>query len=165
MRDPVKALLVTLSLAGAACGSSGGGKDVGKFIGVWGAPTGSEMTTCTGQPQLSGTEQVTTPETWAMGSTSDLVQTVASLGGCVFHANVSANTATGTPSQTCTVTGALPNGDPATEVLTFTAYTFVVSSDGLTATENLAGNEVITDNASAMATDCTFTQSASYTKQ
>lgn len=100
-----------------------------------------------------------------MGSTSDLVQTVTSLGNCVFHANVSANTATGAAGQICTITGTLPNGDPGTDVLTFTSYTFVVSADDLTAMENLAGNEVITDNATGASTNCTFTQMASYTKQ
>lgn len=34
MRDSVKTFLVALSLVGAACGSSGGGKNVAEFEGV-----------------------------------------------------------------------------------------------------------------------------------
>jgi hypothetical protein len=166
MRDSVKALVVTLSLAGAACGSSGGGKDLAKFTGVWGQPTGTFVETCPGNPAGGGTSQVTGSETWSMGSTSDLVQTIAKLNNCAFHADVSANTATGTPAgQMCTVQTSLANGDSLTAVLTFTTYNFVVSPDGLTAMENFSGSEMDTDNTTLQTGTCSFTQSASYTKQ
>ena len=122
--------------------------------------------TCPGNPAADSTSQVTDPETWALGSTSDLVQTIPGTG-CVFHADVSANTATGSPAnQSCTVNSTdSTNGDSLTDVLTFTTYNFVVSPDGLTATENYAGTDAETDNTALLSGNCSFTQAASYTKQ
>ncbi len=164
MRDPVKALLVTLSLAGAACGSSGGGKNVSQFVGVWSPASGTFTENCPGGDGTT-THLVSDTETWATGTTSDLVQTIPNTS-CVFHAEVSASTATGVSGQTCTVnTPATAVSDSFTDVFSFVSYTFVVSPDGMTATENYSGNLAETDNTTNQAGTCTFTQTASYTKQ
>jgi hypothetical protein len=165
MRDSVKALVMTLSLAGAACGSSSGGKDTSKFVGVWSPASGVYTQTCPGDASNTGTSQVTSTETWATGTTSDLVQTIPG-SSCVLHADISANTATATPSgQTCSIPAAATNGDSLTQAITLTAYNFVVSTDGLTATENYSGTLVLTDNTAGASENCTFTQTASYSKQ
>lgn len=164
MRDSVKVVVMALSLAGVTCGSSGGSKDLTKFIGVWGAPTGTYTQTCPGDAANTGTSQVTDTETWAAGTTSDLVQSIPN-SACVLHADVSANTATASPAgQSCTSSGTV-GGDSITQVATLTAYNFVVSSDGLTATENYSGTLVLTDNTAGLSENCTFTQTASFTKQ
>ena len=164
MRDSVKTFLVALSLVGAACGSSGG-KDTAKFVGVWSAASGTYTQTCPGDAANSGSSQVTTTDTWATGTTSDLVQTIAGTS-CVLHADISADTATATPAnQTCSISSTATNGDSLTQMLTLTAYNFVVSPDGLTATENYSGTLVLTDNTAGASENCTFTQTASYTKQ
>jgi hypothetical protein len=159
MRNSIKALLVTISLAGLSCGSNA--KDLSSFVGVWSAASGTYTITCAGI--TPSTSQVTGTETWATSSTSDLVQTSPG-SACVFHANVSASTATGLPGQSCNDTGTdATTGASYTTILTFTAYTFVVSPDGKTATENFSGNATYTESGST--TNCTFTQTASYTKQ
>lgn len=162
MRNTLKTLWVTLSLAAAACGGSDG-KDLNKFIGVWAPTSGTYTQTCATDPANSGIYQVTGTDTWTTGTTSDLVQTVPG-NACVFHADVSADTASGAPAgQTCTVN--VTNGDAFTEVSTYSAYTFVVSPDGATATENYSGTLVLTDNTEGWFDNCTFTQTASYAKQ
>jgi hypothetical protein len=165
MRDSVKTFLVALSLAGAGCGSSSGGKDTAKFVGVWSPASGVYTQTCPGDANNTGTMQVTTTDTWAAGTTSDLVQTIAGTS-CVLHADISSNTATATPAnQTCSVSSTATGGDSITQMLTLTAYNFVVSSDGLTATENYSGTLVLTDNTAGASENCTFTQTAQYSKQ
>jgi hypothetical protein len=164
MRDSIKILFVALSLTGVACGGSSS-KDLGKFVGVWGAPSGTFVETCPGNPSGGGTSQVTDTETWSLGSTSDLVQTIPGTT-CVFHADVSGDTASESPSgQMCTVNSTLANGDSLTAVLTITAYRFVVSSDDLTANETYSGTEQDTDNTTLESGNCTFTQTASYMKE
>ncbi|HEY5091539.1 MAG TPA: hypothetical protein VIK30_16275, partial [Polyangia bacterium] len=104
MRDSVKVVVMALSLAGVTCGSSGGSKNVAGFVGVWSPASGVYTQTCPGDDANTGTSQVTDTETWAMGTTSDLVQTIPGTS-CVLHADISASTATATPAnQTCTVT-------------------------------------------------------------
>jgi hypothetical protein len=166
MRDSLKALLVTLSLTAAACGGSGGGgDDLGKFIGVWSPTSGTYSQTCPGDDYNTGTGQVTDTETWAMGTTSELVQTIAG-SSFVLHADVSSNTASASPAgQTYSTSGSTTEGDSVTETTTYTAYTFVVNSDGLTATENLSGTLVLNFNTVGFVDNCTFTQTASYAKQ
>jgi len=164
MRDSVKVVVMALSLAGVTCGSSGGSKNVAGFVGVWSPASGVYTQTCPGDDANTGTSQVTDTETWAMGTTSDLVQTIPGTS-CVLHADISASTATATPAnQTCTVTST-GGGDSITQALTLTAYNFVLSSDGLTATENYSGTMVLTDNTVGVSENCTFTQTASYSKQ
>jgi hypothetical protein len=164
MRDSVKALLVTLSLAGAACGSSSGGKNVAAFEGVWSPASGTFTENCPGGNGTT-TSLVTDTETWAAGTTSDLVQTIPGTS-CVFHANVSGSTATGVAGQTCTVnTAATATSDSFTDVLSFNSYSFVLMPDGMTASENYSGADAETDNTTNQSGNCTFTQTASYTKQ
>lgn len=164
MRDSVKALVMALSLVGAACGSSGGGKDTAKFVGVWSPASGTSTETCPGGSGTT-TSQVTDTETWATGTTSDLVQTIPGTS-CVFHANISGSTATGVANQTCTVnTAATATSDSFTDVLGFTSYSFVVMPDGMTASENYSGTDMETDNTIGATGNCTFTQTANYTKQ
>jgi hypothetical protein len=166
MRDLVKALLVTLSLAGAACGSSSGGKDTAKFVGVWSPASGTFTETCPGGSGTT-TTQVTGALTWATATTSDLVQTVPDTNGmCLLHANISADTATAVAGSMCTInTAASTTSDSFTDVLSITSYTFVISPDGMTATENFSGTLAETDNTTTQTGNCTFTQTASYTKQ
>jgi hypothetical protein len=164
MRDSVKALVMALSLASVTCGSSSGGKDIAKFVGVWAPASGTFTETCPGGSGTT-TTLVTDTETWAMGSTSDLVQTIPGTS-CVFHANISADTAAGVAGQTCTVnTAATATADSFTDVLNISSYTFVISPDGMTATENYSGTDAETDNTTNLSGNCTFTQTASYTKQ
>jgi hypothetical protein len=166
MRDLVKVLLVTLSLVGAGCGSSSGGKDLAKFEGVWSPASGTFTETCPGGSGTT-TNQVTSALTWAGATTSDLVQTVPGTGGmCLLHANVSADTATAVAGSMCTInTPATATSDSFTDVLSITSYTFVISPDGMTATENYSGTDAETDNTANASGNCTFTQTASYTKQ
>jgi hypothetical protein len=101
-----------------------------------------------------------------MGTSSDLVQTLSG-SSCVLHANVTGSTASAVGPQVCTVTGTdAQSGDPITETATITAYTFVVSPDGLTATENASGTATVTDNAQGLSVTCSFSETgASYQKQ
>lgn len=159
MRNSIKWTLVALSLAGFSCGSNS--KDLSKFIGVWGAPAGITTTTCTGLG--TSTEQVTGTETWAASSTSDLAMTLAGTN-CVFHANVSGNTATAVSGQTCSITGTDTNGIAYTETMTVTSYNFVVSSDGKTALETVAATASYIE--AGVTVPCTVTETATtYTKQ
>lgn len=160
MVKSVKAMLIGLTLTLGACGSGGGGGNVNKFVGVWGLSGGTFTFTCAGQ---ATTSQATGNVTWAVGATSDLVQTIPDTQ-CVFHANVAGMTASGVPGQTCIV-NTNTGGDSITDQLSFTAYTFSLSADGLTATENYSGNDAKTDNTSGASENCTFTQQASYSKQ
>jgi hypothetical protein len=137
-------------------------KNLGRFIGIWSPTSGTFTMTCNGS---TSTGQVTDNVTWAMGATSDLVQ---ALGGssCVLRANVMAGTATIPSAQTCRVSGVDPSsGDSITDRYEFTAYTFVLSADALTANENLSGTLTETDDTLGLSVNCTFTQTASYQKQ
>jgi hypothetical protein len=166
MRDSVKTFLVALSLAGAACGSSGGGKNVTGFVGVWAPASGSFIETCPGNTQNpTTTTLVTNPVTWSTATTSDLVQTVPGTT-CLLHADISGSTATAVAGSTCTVTTpASATSDAFTDVIDITSYSFVIMPDGKTASENYSSSDAETDNTSNMSGNCTFTQTASYTKQ
>jgi len=158
--------LISMLCAVGGCGSgsnedSGKEKNVNTFVGVWSATSGTTTTTCPGQgPSV---DQVTDPETWAAGSTSDLVQTLLG-SSCVFHANITATTATGVAGQSCTIT-TTESGDSVTEVINFSSYTFSLSADHATANENFSGTVVITNNTAGNTVNCAFTQTASYSKQ
>jgi hypothetical protein len=160
MRDLVKALLVTFSLAGTACGSSSG-KDTSKFVGIWAPTSGITTQTCNG---TSTTSPVSGNVTWTTGSSSDLVQEVSST--CVLHANVSGEVASEDGTQTCTSTGTDPTtGDSLTDVFTISNYTFTLTSD-TAASENASGNLVETDNTTGLSINCTESETgATYTKQ
>ncbi len=108
-------------------------------------------------------DQVTDPETWA--PEPPRTSSKPCLGSnCVFHANVTATTATGVAGQSCTIT-TTESGDSVTDVMNFSSYTFSLSADHATANENFSGTAVITDNTAGNTLNCTFTQTASYSKQ
>ena len=133
-------------------------------MGVWSPASGTFTANCPGGSGTT-TSLVTENVTWASGTTSDLVQTIPGTT-CIFHANISGSTATGVASQTCTVnTAATAVSDSFTDLLGFTSYTFVLMPDGMTASENYSGTDMETDNTSGATGNCTFTQTASYTKQ
>jgi hypothetical protein len=166
MRDSVKTFLVALSLVGAACGSSGGGKNVAEFEGVWAPASGVFTETCAADNPPTTTTQVTNNVTWSPATTSDLVQTLPGLPTCLLHADISGSTATAVAGSMCTVTTAQSaTSDAFTDVIGITSYSFVIMPDGKTASENFSGTDAETDNTTTQTGDCTFTQTASYTKQ
>jgi len=155
MRDSVKVLAVTLSLAGAACGSSSGGKDLSKFKGTWQPTTYMATITCGGTPTVENTGDNVT---WNSGISTDLVQTDPTTN-CVLDANVTGETASATSGQTCAIQDA--NGDNI--LLNVSQYTFSLSADGQTATEAASGtaNVTFTDGSAEV---CQYSESASYHK-
>ena len=73
-------------------------------------------------------------------------------------ADAANTTASGVPGQACTQ----PDGAGGTSTVTFTGYTFVLSPDGRTATENSSGQiTLIAEGASVI---CSFNESGSYQK-
>lgn len=99
-----------------------------------------------------------TNETWAMGVSSDLVQTSAG-SNCVVSANVTGTTASALPGQSCLTSDS--SGDVIN--ITLTPYTFSLSADYQTAQESGSGQAQITftDGSSAI---CTYSLIASYRK-
>lgn len=165
MRQLLKTLLIAFLLTAGACGGSDGGKDLGKFIGVWAPTSGTFNQSCPTDSNNTGSSQVTGTDTWSKGTTSDLVQSSPD-GSFVLHADVSADTASASPTgQTYSLSGTTSDGNPVSQTYTFTAYTFVVSPDGLTASENFSQTLVMNFSALNVVDNCTITQAASYTKQ
>ena len=161
MRNSFKTLLVASLLTAGACGGGSDGKDLAAFVGVWTPTSGSVTYTCAGQSFASPS----TALTWADSASSDLIQTIPG-SSCVMHADVSANTATETGTQTCVVQTSNDYGDAITDTFSFTAYTFVVGADQTTATENYSGTVLETDNTAGSSTTCTMSEAgASYQKQ
>ena len=160
MRNSFKTLLVASLLTAGACGGSDG-KDFAAFVGVWTPTSGNVLFTCAGQSVTAPSTAVT----WALSSSSDLIQTAPG-SSCVMHADTSDNTATETGTQTCVVQTTSDYGDSITKSFSFTAYTFVLGSDGKTATENFSGTLLETDDTVGTSTTCTMTETgASYQKQ
>jgi hypothetical protein len=161
MRNSLNTLLMASLLTAGACGGGADGKDLAAFVGVWTPTSGNIMYTCAGQ-------SVTAPSTaltWAAGTSSDLIQTAPG-SSCVMHADISANTATETGTQTCVIPSVDGYGDSITDSLSFTAYTFVLGSDGKTATENFSGTLFETDDTIGTSATCTMSETgASYQKQ
>jgi hypothetical protein len=172
----VTAAAAALLLSGAACGGGGGGNDGGgttgggtsgggtggtggaggssglsRFVGTWHPTSGTITVTCSGVAQ---TESVVDNLSWGAGVGADLVQTS---GTCVLKANVTSSTAAALPSQSCTETAGT-----TTLTISFAAYTFALSADGLTATESASGSAVIND--SGLTVTCTYSETASYQK-
>jgi hypothetical protein len=161
MRNSFKTLLVASLLTAGACGGGSEGKDLAAFVGVWTPTSGNIMYTCAGQSVTSPS----TAMTWADGTSSDLIQPVPG-SSCVMHADIAANTATETGTQTCVVSTSNDYGDAITESFSFTAYTFVLGSDAKTATENFSGTVLETDDTLGTSTTCTMSETgASYQKQ
>jgi hypothetical protein len=146
----------------AACGGGGAsGGRISTFVGTWSVTSGTYDLTCPDStPQPS---QITDPVTWAAGTNSALVQTLPGTS-CDLHAYISGTVAMALPAQTCSVARTIA-GDPTTEMLTFTTYTFSVSDDGLTAQERFSGIDVVTDGTTGAASTCIFAQAAKYAKQ
>jgi hypothetical protein len=163
MRTSFKTLLVATLLTAGACGGSEG-KDLARFAGIWTSTAGTETINCGGQSTPS---PISSTVTWSLGTTSDLVQTTSANSSCVIHADVDGDTATGVQGPPCTVQGTDPTyGDLLTQSTTITAYTFALAADGKTATENLSGTLVQTDNTTGTTTSCTISETAgSYQKQ
>jgi hypothetical protein len=160
MRNSFKTLLVATLLTAGACGGSDG-KDLAAFVGVWTPTSGNIVYACAGQSITAAS----TAMTWAVGTSSDLIQTAPGTS-CVMHADISANTATETGTQTCVVPTTSDYGDSITESFSYTAYTFVLGADGKTATENFSGTLFETDDTVGTSTTCTMSETgASYQKQ
>jgi hypothetical protein len=163
MRNSIKALLVTSLLTTGACGGGPDGKALSRFVGVWSATAGTTTTTCSG---ASNTSPVSGNLTWSAGTTSDLIYRFSD-SSCIIHADVDGDTASEVGAQNCLAAGTDSySGDPLALSYSFTAYTFVVSGDGHTATENLSGTLLLTDNQTGLNNSCTFTETAgSYQKE
>jgi len=154
MRHGIKMIGLGAMLALSACGGKGG-DDVSRFVGTWRATAGTYTTTCPGYVPETGALSGST--TWNTGVSSDLVATTP-LVDCPLMADVTSATASGLPGQPCTET------DSSGETLTVTLanYTFVLSPDGRTATENCSGQLAIVAGGASVI--CSVTESGSYQK-
>ncbi|HVV50311.1 MAG TPA: hypothetical protein VHO06_11670 [Polyangia bacterium] len=162
MRHALKALLVASLLTGAACGGGSDGKDLARFAGTWSSTAGTLVTTCDGQSSTSALSQTLT---WSLGTSSDLIQTLPQTE-CIIHADVDGDTASELGTQTCTLATTDAYGEPVNETVSVTAYTFALSADGKTATENLSSTVLLTNNSTGVSGTCTVTETAgSYQKQ
>jgi len=153
MRNAIKMVGLLSALTLSACGGDKG-EDLGRFVGTWQATSGTGTVVCPGYAPLTGA--VDGNIVWSTGVGSDLVATDAS--GCAIIVDVQGSTASGVPSKGCT----MPDGAGGVQTITVTAYTFVLSPDGQTATENESGNiNDVLDGATLL---CTFNSTASYRK-
>jgi len=160
MRNSFKTLLVATLLAAGACGGSDG-KDLARFTGIWSPTAGTQTTACGGAPSTS---PVTGSVTWSLESTSDLIQPLFAQSSCIVHADVDGDTASIASPTTCMLPGTDDYGYSVNDTVSLTAYTFALSADGRTATENFSGSILQTDNGAT--TSCTFTETAgSYERQ
>src|SRR4029077_10955963 len=103
-----------------------------RFVGTWHATAGTITEICPAADIY--TDVLTGNLVWSSGVGSDLVSTSAFVS-CPLVANVTGSTASGMPGQTCTAA----DGTGTTSTLTVASYTFVISPDGHTATENASG--------------------------
>ena len=152
MRNAIKMVGLVSALVLSACGGDKG-DDLGRFVGTWRATAGTLTTVCPGY--APSTDPVTEGITWSLGVSSDLVTTGT---GCAIMADVAGSTATGALGLACSSTVS----DGVVAMFTVTSYTFVISPDGHTATENeSAGVTFVVDGATI---PCTANQTASYQK-
>ena len=145
---------------GSAGSSSGGGAATGKalFIGTWTITNGTTTIDCNGTPQ---TQPLTGSDIWAAGTTSDLVLDPSTT--CPMRANITGRTAIGEPGFSCTTSGTdSTTGTPFTTLLEADDYTFVIASDGKTATGMLSGTATYTSGGTSV--PCDFSEQADYTK-
>jgi hypothetical protein len=85
---------------------------------------------------------------------------------CILHADVDGDTASVVGAATCMVPSTDYYGYAVNNTVTLTAYTFALSADGKTATENFSGSIQQTDNRLGTTASCTFTETAgSYQRQ
>ncbi|HEY6475689.1 MAG TPA: hypothetical protein VI456_03855 [Polyangia bacterium] len=163
MQTSIKAILVSLVLTAGACGGGSDGKDLPRFVGIWAPTAGTQTSNCGGQPNTSA---VSGNVTWSVGSTSDLVQASPLDSSCIIHADVDGDTASSTTPVTCTAQSTDDYGGLVNTTVSLTAYTFALSADGETATENFSGTILQTDNTTGSSVTCTLTETAgSYQKQ
>lgn len=160
MRNSLKTLLIASLLTAGACGGSEG-KDLSRFVGIWTPTAGTQTSSCGGAPTTSA---ITGNVTWSLGSSSDLIQPLFAESSCIVHADVDGDTASVVGTTTCMLPDTDAYGYSVNNAISLTAYTFALSADGKTATENFSGSILQTDNGSS--TSCTFTETAgSYQKQ
>ena len=163
MRNSLKTLLVASLLTVGACGGGSEGKNLERFAGVWAPTSGTQTTSCGGQPTTSPT---TDSVTWSLGSSSDLIQPVLSQTSCFLHADVDGDTASLVGTATCMIPSTDYYGYAVNNTVTLSAYTFALSADGKTATENFSGSILQTDNGTGTSVSCSFSETAgSYQKQ
>lgn len=124
---------------------------VSKFVGTWHPTSGTITILCAGVNQ---TMTVTDNLTWAAGVGADIVQTS---GGCALKANITGTTGSALPSQMCT-----EMDGTTTTIISLSAYTFSLSADGQTATENASGNAMVSD--SGLSVTCSYSETAGYQK-
>lgn len=152
MRNAIKTVGLVLALTLSACGGDKG-DDLNQFIGTWQATSGTWTMVCQGYPS---TGAVTGNVVWRAGIGSDLVQTDPS--GCSIMADAQGSTASGAPSTTCIGS----DGAGGVQTTTFASYTFVVSPDGHTATENSSGQVTFVEQGVTL--PCTLNETASFQK-
>jgi hypothetical protein len=154
MRYAIKMLGLASVLSLSACGG-GGGERFGMFLGTWRANAGTVTTACPGH--ASTTDALTGSASWSAGVSSDLVS-MTDLTSCPLMADVTGSTASGVPGQSCTES----DGFGGSATFTFAGYTFVLSPDGHTATENSSGQVTVVDQGVTLV--CSFNESGSYQK-
>ena len=157
--------VVALSLTAAACGQAGaddlGSADdsvsareaIGPFAGTWHPTSGAVTKACPGAAAVS--EPVVVDLTWSRGADAASLVT-GDLNDCQFQANVTGTTASAASDQRCAVS----DGAYDFTTTSFVRYTFSVSADGRTATEERAGTIQYPDSGAAAA--CSFTGTAVY---
>ena len=155
MRNTIKMFGLVSVLVLSACGGSKSGDELGKFTGTWRATAGTVTSICPGYGTV--TDALTGNTVWSAGVSSDLVS-IGALTSCPLTADVEGSTASGAPGQACTQS----DGAGGTSTVTVNGYTFVVSADGRTATENASGQ--ITFIAGGATLVCTFNETGSYEK-
>ena len=130
MRDTIKMLGLVIVLALSACGGGQGDNSAGLSVAAGDVGNGQR-----GFPGLrASTVPVSGNLVWGSGVTSDLISTEPN-GACAMMADVNGATASGVPGQSCTG----PDGIGGLSTVTFDGYTFMISADGQTATENMWG--------------------------
>ena len=154
MRHTIMMLGMTMAMAASACGSEPAGDEFARFVGTWRPVSGTQTTSCPGY--TAETRPVTTNVIWNTGVSADLVSTGDS--SCPWMADVTNATAATVPGQSCTI----PDGQGGTYTIALSGYTFVISADGRTATENGSGQLTFVGGGATLI--CTFTGTASYEK-
>ena len=157
MRNTIMMLGMTMAMAMAASacgGGESGGEQFARFVGTWRPVSGTVTRSCPGY--AAETSPVTENLIWSPGVGADLISTDST--SCSLMANVTSATAASVPGQSCSG----PAGQGGTYTLAFGGYTFVISADGRTATENGSGQITFVSGGATLI--CTFTGTASYEK-